>query len=397
MTGTATGVTPQLQTPRDVSDRSTVYLDNASTAHPKPAAVLEAISSYFSTVGASPGRAGHGPARRSQELVEAVRGQVAGLLGVSRESHVAFTPNATFALNALIHGSLKPGDHVVTTQAEHNSVLRPLEGRRRAGLNTYEAVRVRPNGSLDLDAFDRALAAGPRLVVVNHASNVTGAVAPVPRLVERAHAAGALFLLDASQTVGHLPIAADSWGVDLLAFTGHKAIGGPPGTGGLFVRDPLAVSPLLQGGTGYNSHSLTHPDAMPAKFEAGTVNYLGIAGLGAAITELAHSRNTTFTPLELRDDCADRLSRVPGVRVVHVDPGLERVPVLSFTVDGYYPSEVAHLLEQRAGVLVRAGLHCAPLIHEAIGTNPHGTVRASFGHGTDPTAVELICAAVASL
>jgi cysteine desulfurase family protein len=376
---------------------SLVYLDNASTAHPKSPVVVEAMADYLFSIGASPGRGGYGQARKSHELVDQVRRRTADLLGVARASNVAFSANATFALNTLIHGALVPGDHVVTTQAEHNSVLRPLEQRRRAGQSTYEVVRVGPDGRIDIEAFGRALEAGPRLVVVNHASNVTGAVAPVAELADRAHKAGALFLLDVSQTLGHLPVATDEWGVDLVAFTGHKAIGGPSGTGGLFVRDPETVAPLLQGGTGSNSQSLTHPHGMPAKFEAGTVNYLGIAGLGAALAELDQPAEAGPSAADLREECADRLRGLPRVRVVELDDRVDRVPVLSFTVDGFYPAEVAHLLEERVGVLVRSGLHCAPLIHESIGTHPQGTVRVSFGRSTDKTAVDLVCAGIQSL
>jgi cysteine desulfurase family protein len=375
------------------------YLDHASTSYPKPDAVWEAARDYLADVGASPGRGGYRAARRADALMEEARGLVAALIGATDSSRVVFTANATEALNVAITGSLSRGDHVVTTSAEHNSVLRPLEALARAREITYTVVEVGAGGLLDPAAVRAAMTPATRLVAVNHASNVTGAVAPAAAVGALAREAGALFLLDASQTLGVLDVDVDALGVDLLAFTGHKGLRGPSGTGGLYVRRPAALRPLLHGGTGLNSSAPVQPAVMPAKFEAGTPNYLGVAGLRAAVRELlaegvenVREREARLTELALRG-----LRAVDGLTVYDVDPRVARVPVVSVNLAGWYPAELCAVLDEQYGVLTRAGLHCAPLMHRTLGTSPHGTLRVSLGAGTTERDVEALCDALAEI
>lgn len=376
--------------------RDLIYLDHASTSFPKPDAVWHATRDYLTDIGVSPGRGGYRAARAADLLVEQTRAILARLLGAADPSRIAFTANATHALNVALTGSVSPGDHVVTTNTEHNSVLRPLEALARAGVISYTVVDVTREGFFDLDRFRAALRPATRLVVVSHASNVTGAVAPVRELSAIARAAGAMFLLDASQTLGLLDIDVDALGVDMVAFTGHKGLRGPSGTGGLYVREPARVKPLLRGGTGSSSHVLTHPAAMPAKFEAGTPNYLGIAGLKAAVELLLAEGTATVRERELSLFAwsLTQLRRIDGLTLHEVHPAVPRVPVASINVAHLYPSELSAVLDDEFGIMTRAGIHCAPLIHRSLGTAPHGTVRVSLGSGTTSTDIDALVQAL---
>jgi cysteine desulfurase / selenocysteine lyase len=376
-----------------------IYLDNASTSAPKADVVWTAARDYLRDIGASPGRNTTRAGRRAHQVVDDARRTVADLLGVARASHIAFTANATHALNLAIHGVLRPGDHVVTTMTEHNSVLRPLERLARAGTISYSTVAPDRSGRFEMARFRRALRPETRMLVVNHASNVTGAVAPLPDIVHFAHECDLAVLVDAAQTAGLLPLAIDHLGIDMVAFTGHKWLGGPPGTGGLYIRDASRVDPLMQGGTGTSSHALVQPAAMPIKFEAGTLNYLGIAGLGAAVRLMTAADRSALlkATIALLDYCLQGLRRIPGTIVYEVDPEVPRVPVLSFNVAGLYPSELCAILDERYRISTRAGLHCAPLIHEVLDTSPHGTVRVSLGHSTTTEHVDILLAAVADI
>jgi cysteine desulfurase family protein len=353
------------------------YLDNASTSHPKAPGLADAIRSYLDEVGASPSRGSHSLARAADTRMADAHAQVGELLGIRDRQHLAFTSNATHALNLIIKGVLHHGDHAVTTALEHNSVLRPLEQLRRAGTIEYDVVSCDRDGTIAVDAIAARMRPTTKLVAVNHGSNVIGKlidVAPIATLCRERRVA---LLVDASQTAGFLDLDVDALGVDYLAFTGHKKLLGPSGTGGAYLRDPFAVDSLLQGGTGGNSNSLVHPEAPPFKFDAGTSNYLGIAGLATAVAYL-HAiglADVRRHELELTAYCIERLRRIPQV-VLHAAGDL---PIVSFDVTGHLPSDVGTFLDRDCGVMVRTGIHCAPLIHKAIGTFPNGTVRASFG------------------
>ena len=373
-----------------------IYLDNASTSFPKPAVLWESTREYLDTVGVSPGRGSYRRARHAEDMVDETRAALAGVLGVGDSRHIAFTANATHALNIAIKGVLAPGDHVLTTGLEHNSVLRPLAELSRAGVITYTVVPSTPDGAFDLDAFRAALTPHTRLMVVNHASNVIGVVAPAAELAALAHEYGVLFLLDASQTAGFLDVDADANGIDLLAVTGHKSLHGPSGIGALYVRDPMELRRFYVGGSGVNSLSLRHPATMPEKFEAGTLNYLGIAGLRAVLAELTPQalRDRQTRLLKLTEYCLAELRSLPAVTVYDVRPGIPRTPVISINVDGLYAGELGVVLDREFNVLTRAGLHCAPLIHRTLGTAPHGTVRISLGDATSEADIAVLADAL---
>lgn len=376
-----------------------IYFDNASTSYPKPAILWRAMRDYMSDVGVSPIRGAHRPGMAASQLVDAARRSVATLFGISDPTHVVFTHNATHALNIAIKGVLGPDDHVVTTTTEHNSTLRPLEALRRGGVIDYTAVAPNAGGAFDLAAFAAAFRPNTRLVAVNHASNVTGAVAPVREMFEIARQRGAICLLDASQTAGFLDIDVEELGVDLLAFTGHKWLYGPSGTGGLFVREPRLVRPLHYGATGRISQSLRQPMAMPAKFETGTLNYLGIAALLAVMDSRSadSSAQTEGRLRELMGYMYSHLAALPEIITYPLSPEVPQIPVLSINVRGFFPSEVGGLLDENFSIIVRTGLHCAPLIHRSLGSAPHGTVRISMGANTVERDVDALIAALSSI
>lgn len=371
------------------------YLDHASTSRWKGRGSLDAISAFLREVGVGPGRGSHRLSRESDEMVIAARESVGRLVGARNAREIVFTSNATQSLNTAIQGIVTPGCHVVTTSYEHNSVLRPLEALFRAGMITYTVVESDAFGRLDLFALEGAFTPATSLVIVNHASNVTGAVAPVSAIVAVAKARGALVLLDAAQTAGFLELGDDALGCDLVAITGHKSLRGPSGTGALYVRDGVSVEPLMFGGSGTNSASPVHPRGMPERLEAGTPNYLGIAGLAAAAdafhqADRAHHRDAVRA---LTDLLHDQLLEIPGIDVVPVPDPRDRVGIVSVTCDRYAPAELGAFLDSR-GVYVRAGLQCAPRMHVAMGTAPLGTVRFSLGWETDAEDIAYAAAAV---
>lgn len=262
-----------------------IYLDYAATSWPKPPEVIHAMSDYLESAGGNPGRSGHRLSIAAARIVYDAREAVAELFHMPDPMRVIFTPNVTYALNLAIRGTLKPGDHVVTSSMEHNSVMRPLRALEREGVQVT-VVGCDVDGRLDLDAMRTAVTSGTRLVVINHASNVVGTILPVAEIATIAHAAGALLLVDTAQTAGIIPIDQPASGIDLLAFTGHKGLQGPPGTGGLVLSDRVdtsELSPLVRGGTGSRSEFEEQPDLLPDKYESGTPNGAGIAGLGAGI------------------------------------------------------------------------------------------------------------------
>lgn len=372
-----------------------IYLDNASTSYPKPSSVWRAARSYMGGIGVSPSRGTHKRGALASKLVDETRVALSNLFGIANPNYVAFTQNATHSLNIAIKGSLEQGDHVVTTTAEHNSVLRPLEALRRAEVIEYTTVAPSIQGAFDLAEFAAAFKPNTKLVVVNHASNVTGGVAPVEEMFAIAHERGALCLLDASQSAGYLDIDVVKLGVDILAFTGHKWLHGPSGIGGLFVNDPDTVRPLFDGATGQVSHSLRHPMVMPSKFEAGTLNYLGIAGLNSVLQGLsAESMARTRTRVaSVQKYFWERIGSLAAVTGYPATSAPFQVPVMSINIAGRFPGEVGSILDDKYSIITRTGLHCAPLIHKTLGT-PQGTIRFSLGTKTTKANIDLLADAL---
>lgn len=357
-----------------------IYFDSAATSWPKPPAVGEALAEALGPAGGNPGRSAHRMSVAAARVVEGARSALAELLGVAEPCRIALTRNATEALNLALYGLLRPGDHVVTTGVEHNSVMRPLRHLESRGVE-LTVVPCTPDGTLDPEDVGRALRPGTRLLATIHGSNVTGALMPVERLAALAGRMGVPYLLDASQTAGSLPIDVVALGVDMLAFPGHKGLLGPTGTGGLYVREGLSLEPLLRGGTGSDSALERQPEFLPDAYESGTPNVLGLAGLAAGVGFLLERgvERVAAHELALRDRFWVGAARIEGVRLYGPGAGAPRCGVVSFNVEGLVPSEVCTILDQSFAIMARPGLHCAPGAHRTIGTFPTGTVRFSFG------------------
>jgi cysteine desulfurase family protein len=379
-----------------------IYLDNAATSWPKPEAVYAAVDRYQREVGASAGRGGYRDAVEAQRIVDAARRNCAALLGAGDPRQIIFAANGTDALNLAIHGVLRPGDHVVTTVCEHNSVLRPLAENVRSRGVELTVVGCDGAGVVDPDDIRRAMRPVTRLVAVTHASNVTGAVQPVPEIADAAHESGALVLVDAAQSAGHVEIDAATSQIDLLATSGHKGLLGPLGTGLLAIRGGLEteLSPVRQGGTGAESQLDRQPDELPFRFEAGNLNVPALAGLASSTQFLLEGglADAARTESALVERLHDDLTALPGVRVYGPPPSQARAPVVSFNVEGYDPQEFAAALDASFGVQCRAGFHCAPKMHEALGTlEAGGLVRFSVGWSTTEQQVDQALQAVAAL
>ena len=355
------------------------------------------------------GSRGYGDGELSAaRTVLAARQSSARLLGASDPSRVVFSANVTEALNLALWGVLKPGDHVVATAWDHNSVLRPLYRLERLGLVTLDLVPADERGRLDYDALERLVTPETRLVVASQVSNLTGNVADVARIAQVAHGNGALLLLDAAQSAGAMPVDMGALGVDLLAFTGHKALLGPTGTGGLIVAPGVDVEPVLTGGTGVHSYEPGQPAEYPERLEAGTLNHHGIAGLGAGVdwileqgVDRLHAHDLSLVRRFVAgcrqvDGCVvygdfpDDLGLLDGASFDHG-------PVVSINLDGWESSELADALGQDYDIAVRAGAHCAPRMHEALGTRETGAVRFSFGPFTTEEDIDAALAALAEL
>lgn len=359
-----------------------LYLDHASTSWPKAPGVGAAVTQTLEFAG-SPTRGAHSLAAAGSDVVEGVRRQVAELVGTADPARVIFTPGATYALNLAIRGlGLGSEDHVVATCFDHNAVLRPLTLLRNERGVAVTTVQCNAMDGRLIDQVRVAIRPHTRLMTINCASNVTGAILPCAELIELAHAREIVVLLDACQTIGHLPVNLETLPADLIAFCGHKALLGPPGIGCLVIGNPeLRVMPYVTGGTGHDSSNLAPEVAYPSSLEPGTLNAPAIAGLGAALEFLQQpdQRSLSATLRTMRLDCLNQLGSLPRVRI-H-SQAENSVPIISFNVEGLLPERVSATLNADYGIQTRAGLHCAPAAHAALQTGPYGSVRASFGFG----------------
>lgn len=359
-----------------------IYLDNAATSYPKPEAVYRAVDDCLRNVGASSGRGAYRRALEADQIVYRARRSLARLFNVRDVSRIVFTGNVTESLNLAMKGLFRPGDHVVTTGMEHNAVwrcLKVLEAQRGVRVT---AVPCRPDGTLDPEQITAAFRPETRLVVMLHASNVTGTLLPVTEVGAAAARRGIPLLVDAAQTAGVYPIDVEKMNISLLAFTGHKGLLGPPGTGGLYVAPGIALEPLKEGGTGGESILEHQPDTLPDRFEAGTLNVPGIAGLGAAVDFILAEgvERIRAREMELTAYALDALRRLDGITVYGPGDPTRQVAVISINVLDMKPEEVALLLDTRYGIEMRAGLHCAPAAHRTVGTVDRGTLRLGLGY-----------------
>jgi cysteine desulfurase family protein len=375
-----------------------IYLDNAATSFPKPKRVIDAVTRYLNEIGGNPGRAAHALAREASGLIDRTRRLLASLLGNVDPCRLIFTPSTTVALNLAIKGLLRSGDHVLTTSMEHNSVLRPLNGLAKAGVS-HSLIPCSSSGELDPADILPLIQPRTRLIVLVHASNVTGNFMPVGEVGKVARERDILLLVDAAQTMGKIAIDPEKLHVDLLAGPGHKGLLGPMGTGFLYVTPGLELEPLWEGGTGTHSESLKQPKTWPERFESGTCNAPGLAGLAEGIAEVQRLGLETIAAHERRlvDILLEGLSQFSNITIYGPRDRRSCSGTVAFNVQKLDCSEVAHILDTAYSVAVRSGLHCAPAAHRTIGTFPHGAVRVSVGPCNTEEEIHIFLQAVSEI
>ena len=376
-----------------------IYLDHAATSWPKPEAVYAEMDRYAREVGAAAGRGAYAEAMEGERLVRRCRADIAALLGESEPERIIFTQNGTDSLNLAIHGLLRPGDHVVTTVCEHNSVLRPLRFHQQKHDVRVTYVRCDCEGFVNPNDIAAAILPGTRLIAMVHASNVTGAIQPAGEVGKIAAEREIPFLLDAAQSLGHFPISAKALHQPLIAAPGHKGLLGPLGTGILYVPPGMEdrLESLKQGGTGTRSDEDLQPTSLPDKYESGNLNVPAIVGLGEGIRVVAASNVAESLAKEqaLCSRLLQGLAAIPGLTLYGPTSTERRLGVVSFNVDGFEPQELAALLDSAYHIQVRAGVHCAPRMHMALGTSPRGTLRISISpHSTTEAEVDAVVAAL---
>ncbi len=356
-----------------------IYLDNAATSWPKPESVYLAMDEFLRKNAGSPGRSSHSMSLAAAEMVEETRMLIARLINAPEKERIIFTLNCTDALNVGIKGLLKPGDHVITSCIEHNSVVRPLRKLERQGVKVVRIPTSVETSVVSPRDIEGAITEETKLIVVIHASNVTGVIQPIEEygMIARQH--NLIFMVDAAQSIGKYPIDVQASNIDLLAFAGHKGLFGPPGTGGLYVGSRVDPDSLREGGTGVFSEQEEQPAVLPYKYESGTLNSVGISGLGAGLKYIFSEGLEKISAHEqyLTGRLIEGLSNIPGVTLYRAKDGTKQAPVVSFNIEGYEPAEVGIILDQAFDVKVRTGLHCSPSAHKTLGTWPLGTVRLS--------------------
>jgi len=360
-----------------------IYLDNAATSYPKPKEVGQAMLYFLEKVGASPGRSGHRLSIEAGRMLYQTRESLAELFNVDDPLRIIFTLNVTEALNLALKGLLRPGDQVITSSMEHNSVMRPLRELEKRGVE-IKVVPCSPQGVLDPVDIEREIKKNTKLIVLNHGSNVIGNLLPITVVGEIARRHDILFLVDTAQTAGCYSLDIRKDNIDLLAFTGHKALYGPPGTGGLIIGervDTKKLTPLKEGGTGSHSEFEEQPGFLPDLYESGTPNTVGLAGLNAGISFILKEGINKIHQYELNlsQKLIAGLKKIPGVIVYGEEQVKDRVAVISFNIKDQLPSEVGLRLDEEYDIMCRVGLHCSPAAtHKTIGTFPRGTVRFSM-------------------
>lgn len=374
-----------------------IYLDNAATTLHKPQQVIDAVVHAMQSMG-NCARGTHEEALDAARTVYDARVRLASLFGCPRVDHVAFTANSTEALNMAINGLIDPGDHVISTDLEHNSVLRPLyrlEAEHGAELSFVPADKL---GNVDYADFERLMKPNTRAVVCTNASNLTGTVLDIERIAKTAHSHGALVIVDASQTAGCWPIDMKKMGIDVLCFTGHKGLMGPQGTGGICVKEGIKIRPFKVGGSGVQSYSRTHPAEYPTRLEAGTLNGHGIAGLGAAAKFISETgvENIHAKERSLMLRFYEGVKNIEGV-TVYGDFTKDKTAIVALNIRDYESGEVSYELSQGYGIATRPGAHCAPRMHKALGTTEVGAVRFSFSFYNTEEEIDEAVRAVAEL
>ena len=358
-----------------------IYLDNAATTYPKPKEVYSAVLDCMENYGANPGRAGHKLAMRAGREIYECRENIAKLMNISNPMNIVFTHNATDSLNLAIKGVLKTGDHVITTSIEHNSVIRPIKALEAKGVeNTI--VKCDKEGFLNPEDIKKAIKSNTKLIVTTHASNVCGTIVDIKAVGEIAKEHNVLYLVDASQTLGLYDIDVNELNVDMIAAPGHKCLLGPQGTGMLYVRDNLNINILKEGGTGSNSEDLFQPNMVPDKYESGTHNTPGIAGLNAGVKFILETGINKIREHEERlcEYMLQKLITVPNIKIYGPMDSKKRAAVISVNIGNLDSGEITFILDDMYDIATRSGIHCSPLSHETLGTLQQGTVRFSLGY-----------------
>jgi cysteine desulfurase family protein len=378
-----------------------IYFDNAATSWPKPPQVKEAMNQFMEEVGANPGRSGHFRSIEAARIVFETREALSVLFHVKDSSRIVFTLNATESINLALKGLLKPGHHVVTSGMEHNSVMRPLRDLEKKGIK-LSIVPCSKEGMLDSQEVESKIQSNTKMVVLNHASNVTGTLLPIEEVGLIARKYNLLFLVDAAQTAGAYPIDVEKGGIDLLAFTGHKSLYGPQGTGGLVIGERIKekeMTPLKQGGTGSRSEFEEQPDFLPDCFESGTPNGVGLAGLLAGVQYVLEKGvgQIRQNEMALIKKLIMGFKKIPQVKLYGPENQGDRIATLSFNVAQLSPSDMASRLEKEFGILCRPGLHCAPAAHHTLGTFPEGTIRFGLSAFNTEAEIETVIQAVSRI
>ncbi|WP_254510906.1 aminotransferase class V-fold PLP-dependent enzyme [Anatilimnocola floriformis] len=381
-----------------MADPQRIYLDNAATSWPKPDAVYRAVDEYQRANGAAAGRGVYRSAQAAERIVSQCRKRLADLIGAPAPEQIIFTLNGTDSLNLALQGILKPGDHVITSVCEHNSVLRPLHTLKKSIGIEFTPIGCNGAGEIDPNAVRRAITTKTKLIALVHSSNVTGAVQPLIEVGRIAKEHQLTFLVDAAQSLGHISVNVADLGCQLLAAPGHKGLLGPLGVGMLYIAPSITgrLQPIRQGGTGTKSHEPEQPESLPDRYESGNLNVPGIAGLSAGIAWLQERGLPAIHQheLQLREHLVRSLREMAHVTFYGPADSTDCVGVVSFNIRDFDPQEVAAALDAAASLELRAGLHCAPLMHAALGTTPAGTVRASWGPFSTLGQIDALIAAV---
>ena len=374
-----------------------IYFDNAATTLRKPDCVIEAVTEAMGSMGNS-GRGVHDGALSAARIIYDTRAALARLFGAEGPERIAFTANSTQALNMAIKGLLSPGDHVITTALEHNSVLRPLYELEDRGME-LTILGADALGNICYEDFAKAVRSNTKAIVTTHGSNLTGNLLDLARIGSIAWAHGLTYIVDASQTAGVFDIDVRRMNIDILCFTGHKGLLGPQGTGGLYVREGVELRPLLSGGSGVQTYLRSHPPQMPTALEAGTLNGHGIAGLGAAVKYLQETGLDTIRQKEqaLMRSFYEAVRQIPGITVYGDFSSMDRCAIVSLNVRDYDSGEVSDALSESYGIATRPGAHCAPLMHRALGTVDQGAVRFSFSHFNTEEEIKIAVSALQEL
>ena len=371
-----------------------IYLDNAATSDPKPQAVIDAVVHAMTQINANPGRSGHPRALAAARCVYAAREAISDFIGAEEGASVCFTMNCTDALNTAIKGIVRRGDHVIATMLEHNSVLRVLSKLSAEQKIALSLIWPEPDGMIDPDRIRRAIRSNTHLICMTHASNVTGAIQPAAAVGQIARGHGIVYLIDGAQALGAIPVNVQRLMCDLYAFPGHKSLLGPQGTGGLYIRKGLSLDTLREGGTGTDSQQLLQPQTAPERYEAGTVNMHGIAGLHEGVKYASsHAAAILSHEREMTDAIYRELARMDGIALYSPAEEAARCGIVSFNIGDMGSSQAADALSDR-GVCVRGGLHCAPCAHRVLGTIQRGAVRVSVGYANSFEDVNVLLRAV---